>query len=220
MSFAILGEFAGLVHAGADLWARAGCKRANRAKKRNDGGAQKRRTRKRRQVFRRGSTRAYARGAALDAWRIVGSSLGLCVVVAGGDSGALLKMAPFNFLPEDDESQFSVSARAPEGTIVCKQTTAHRASHGRRKSSQLPGVDYTLDSRSTVSVNRRANDPPRFSCGLKEIGAREVSQERRDGSGAAPSFAQVQGRSTCARAFRRPRRCAGLAAAGAACNTF
>ena len=54
----------------------------------------------------------------------------------------LYGMAPFNFLPDDDESQFQVSARAPEGTSL-ETTTAigNRLSAEIRK---IPGVEYTL----------------------------------------------------------------------------
>ena len=84
----------------------------------------------------------------------------------------LYKMAPFNFLPEDDESQFSVSARAPEGTSL--ETTTAIAHRMAAQIQKLPGVDYTL-----LSVNgygQSSTNSAEVFVGLKEIGAREVSQ--------------------------------------------
>ncbi len=49
---------------------------------------------------------------------------------------------PKNFLPDDDESQFQVTVRAPEGTsLVATQTLATRIDDEVKK---LPGVEYTL----------------------------------------------------------------------------
>ena len=59
---------------------------------------------------------------------------------------SLYKAAPFNFFPDDDESNFNVNARAPEGTSL-EQTTAI----GNRIAAAInkqPGVAYTL-----LSVN-------------------------------------------------------------------
>ena len=100
-------------------------------------------------------------------WVIVGA----CVLSLAAIP-TLLKMAPFNFLPEDDESQFSVSARAPEGTSLQATTAiAHRMAAQIQK---LPGVDYTLTSVNGFGQSG-ANSAEVF-VGLKEIGAREVSQ--------------------------------------------
>ncbi len=53
----------------------------------------------------------------------------------------LYKMAPFNFLPDDDESQFQISARAPEGTSLEKMSVI-----GNKMAAEvqkLPGIEYT-----------------------------------------------------------------------------
>ncbi len=84
----------------------------------------------------------------------------------------LYKMAPFNFLPEDDESNFSVSARAPEGTSLEATTAiAHRMAAQIQK---LPGVDYTLMSVNGYGAS--STNSAEVFVGLKDIGAREVSQ--------------------------------------------
>ena len=101
-------------------------------------------------------------------WVIVG----LCIAALAA-TPTLYAAAPFNFLPDDDESEFSVSARAPEGTSL-EQTTliARRIAAEVRK---LPGVEYTL-----ISVNgygqSSANDSEVY-VRLKDIDARKLSQE-------------------------------------------
>jgi len=60
-----------------------------------------------------------------------------------------------NFLPEDDESQFQVTARAPEGTTLsATEKIGNRIADEVRK---LPGVDYTVltignDNQQTVNL--------------------------------------------------------------------
>ncbi len=72
-------------------------------------------------------------------WAVV-----LLCFAAMGSMVPLFKMGlvPFNFLPEDDESQFQVSIEAPQGTNL--ETIRQ---YGRRVVAlvkKLPGVDYTL----------------------------------------------------------------------------
>ena len=84
----------------------------------------------------------------------------------------LYKMAPFNFLPEDDQSQFSVSARAPEGTSLEATTAiAHRMAAQIQK---LPGVDYTLTS--VNGFGQSSTNSAEVFVGLKDIDKRNVSQ--------------------------------------------
>lgn len=70
-------------------------------------------------------------------WVIVVISLGVLY------STVPIGMAvPKNFLPDDDESQFQVSVRAPEGTsLAATQALATRIDDDVKK---LPGVEYTL----------------------------------------------------------------------------
>ena len=70
-------------------------------------------------------------------WIIV---LASCVALYSiGPLGAIV---PKNFLPEDDQGQFAISVRAPEGTsLETTQALAGRIAHDTEK---LPGVDYTV----------------------------------------------------------------------------
>ncbi len=101
-------------------------------------------------------------------WVIVG----LCIAALAAVP-SLYKAAPFNFLPEDDESEYSVSARAPEGTSLEDTTRI-----GRRIAAEiqkLPGVEYTL-----LSVNgygQSGNNDSEVYVRLKDIDKRTISQE-------------------------------------------
>ena len=101
-------------------------------------------------------------------WVIVG----LCIAALAAVP-SLYKAAPFNFLPEDDESEFSVSARAPEGTPLAETTRiARRISAEIQK---LPGIEYTL-----VSVNgfgQSGSNDSEVYVHLKDIDKRTISQE-------------------------------------------
>lgn len=54
----------------------------------------------------------------------------------------LFKVVPKNFLPYDDESQFEVNFRAPEGTSL--EATALLGNRISKDVRQLPGVEYAL----------------------------------------------------------------------------
>ncbi len=55
----------------------------------------------------------------------------------------LFMMAGINFLPEEDESQFEITVRAPEGTsLAATQSVLERMARDVR--SQLPGIESTL----------------------------------------------------------------------------
>ncbi len=54
----------------------------------------------------------------------------------------LFKVVPKNFLPYDDESQFEVNFRAPEGSSL--EATALIGNRISKEVKALPGVDYTL----------------------------------------------------------------------------
>ena len=70
-------------------------------------------------------------------WAIVGLS-----VVALATVPILFKIVPKNFLPYDDESQFEVNFRAPEGTSL--EATALIGNRISRDVKTLPGVAYAL----------------------------------------------------------------------------
>ena len=98
--------------------------------------------------------------------------IGICVLALAA-TPTLYGMAPFNFLPEDDESQFTISARAPEGTSL-QQTTeiANRISAIVRKN---PAVDYTQVSVNGFGGQAATNNGEVF-VGLKPIEDRKESQ--------------------------------------------
>jgi hydrophobic/amphiphilic exporter-1 (mainly G- bacteria), HAE1 family len=80
--------------------------------------------------------------------RVLSWSLAHRAVVAGAAVLILLASVPLfmfankNFLPDDDQSEFEVGLRAPEGTsIAATEIIANRIAAGVR---QLPEVDYTL----------------------------------------------------------------------------
>lgn len=66
----------------------------------------------------------------------------LLCLVALYSLGPLVKMVGKNFLPNDDQSQFQISVRAPEGTSLT--ATAAQADHIAAQIRKLPGVDYTV----------------------------------------------------------------------------
>ena len=101
-------------------------------------------------------------------WAIV---LACLAVLAATPS--LYAAAPFNFLPDDDESEFSVSARAPEGTSLEQTTAIARRIAAQIK--QLPGVEYTL-----LSVNgfgQSSSNDSEVYVRLKDIDERQITQE-------------------------------------------
>ena len=57
-------------------------------------------------------------------------------------SGGIITAVPKNFLPQDDESQFEVSATAPEGTSFAASQALGRKLVG--EVSKLPNIEYTL----------------------------------------------------------------------------
>jgi hydrophobe/amphiphile efflux-1 (HAE1) family protein len=89
----------------------------------------------------------------------------LASVAALGSCVPLFKAVPKNFLPDNDESQFELSVRAPEGTSL--QATQIVAERIAREVRRLPGVSSTLtmvaaDERRTpnlASVYVRLVDP-------------------------------------------------------------
>ena len=75
-------------------------------------------------------------------WSIYPFPLSKIKVIPPIISGGLIGAVPKNFLPQDDESQFEVSATAPEGTsYAASQAIGRRMVNEVRK---LPNIDYTL----------------------------------------------------------------------------
>ena len=84
----------------------------------------------------------------------------------------LFMVANKNFLPNDDQSEFEVGLRAPEGTSLdATEIIANR--HRHRRSGRLPEVDYTL-----VTI---ADDPARTqNLGTVYVRLKPVEQRTRD----------------------------------------
>ncbi len=99
-------------------------------------------------------------------WIIVLASLAALYSI--GPLGAIV---PKNFLPDDDQGQFQITVRAPEGTsLETTQSLAGRIAEDTRK---LPGVDYTVVTigDSTQQTHNLAN----IFVKLKPVAQRDAS---------------------------------------------
>jgi HAE1 family hydrophobic/amphiphilic exporter-1 len=92
--------------------------------------------------------------------------------VALGSIGPLGKSVPKNFLPEDDESQFEVLVRAPEGTSL--KATEQIVNGIAKETRALEGVRYTM----VTVASDAANTPNQGSIyvRLRDIEERKQSQ--------------------------------------------
>jgi HAE1 family hydrophobic/amphiphilic exporter-1 len=87
--------------------------------------------------------------------------------------GPLLQAVPKNFLPEDDESQFEITVRAPEGTSL--RTTQRLAGEIADGARALPGVRYAMTTVGS-DAQRTANLATVY-VRLAEIEQRRQSQQ-------------------------------------------
>ena len=78
-------------------------------------------------------------------WAIV-----LGCVAALGSCGPLFKAVPKGFIPENDEANFEINVRTPEGTSL--PATLLVADRIARETRRIPGVDYTL---ATIGDNEQ-----------------------------------------------------------------
>ena len=81
-------------------------------------------------------------------------------------------MAPFNFLPDDDESQFQINATAPEGTSIGETTRIARRIGNEVK--KMPGTDYTLMTINGFGAT--SNNSAQVFVGMKPLDKRTISQ--------------------------------------------
>jgi HAE1 family hydrophobic/amphiphilic exporter-1 len=66
----------------------------------------------------------------------------ICVIVVAS-IGPLYRLVGYNFLPDEDESAFQVSLRAPQGTsLAATQSVLERVARDLRE--QIPGIESTL----------------------------------------------------------------------------
>jgi len=101
-------------------------------------------------------------------WLVVAICLGALAGVP-----TLYSLAPFNFLPDDDESQFQVGALAPPGTSLQKTTAiGNRIGDEIRR---IPGVQYTLLTVNGFGAGAAQNNANLF-VGLKPIENRKRTQ--------------------------------------------
>ncbi len=84
----------------------------------------------------------------------------------------LYSMAPFNFLPEDDESQFQINATAPEGTSIEETTRIARVIQTEVR--KMPGINYTLMTINGFGSN--SNNSASVFVSMKPLGERTISQ--------------------------------------------
>ncbi len=94
-------------------------------------------------------------------------------VLALAATPTLYGMAPFNFLPDDDESQFQVSARAPEGTSI--ESTTEIGNRLTKAISSVPGVESTLLTLNGYGPTAATNNADVF-VRLVDIHKRKSSQ--------------------------------------------
>jgi hydrophobic/amphiphilic exporter-1 (mainly G- bacteria), HAE1 family len=92
----------------------------------------------------------------------------------------LFKFVGKNFLPNDDESQFNIHVRTPEGTSLAATTNlAERIAHGIR---ELPGVAHTLMTAGggpDKSVNNALIYVRLAEPGLRSLSQQELMQRTR-----------------------------------------
>jgi HAE1 family hydrophobic/amphiphilic exporter-1 len=97
----------------------------------------------------------------------------LCVVVVAS-IWPLYKYVGYNFLPDEDESGFSVSLRAPQGTsLPATQSVLERVARDVRE--QIPGVELTLVNAGGFGGGGQPNQG-NVSVRLKPVKEREFSQ--------------------------------------------
>ena len=100
-------------------------------------------------------------------WAIV-----LICIVAVLSIAPLFMLAGFNFIPDEDESQFQVQVRAPEGTsLAATQSVLERIARDIR---ELPGIDSTLTI-AGFGAQQAVNNGTIF-VRLKSVSERDVSQ--------------------------------------------
>jgi HAE1 family hydrophobic/amphiphilic exporter-1 len=97
----------------------------------------------------------------------------LCVVVVAS-IWPLYKYVGYNFLPDEDESGFSVNLRAPQGTsLPATQSVLERVARDVRE--QIPGVELTLVNAGGFGGGGQPNQG-NISVRLKPVAEREFSQ--------------------------------------------
>ncbi len=103
-------------------------------------------------------------------------AIGLLCFAALASMPFVVKPIPKDFLPKDDESQFQITARAPEGTSL-EETRDIARSIARRVDSEMKGeVDYSLVTIGGSGQSAARNNATIY-VRLKDIDKRERSQD-------------------------------------------
>jgi HAE1 family hydrophobic/amphiphilic exporter-1 len=118
----------------------------------------------------------------LDNWytRMLTWSMAHRGVIVLASVGVILSIAPLfmfvgkNFLPQDDQSQYNVLIRTPEGTSIA--STANLADQIAQDIRKIPGVEHTLMT-AGGSADKSVNNAVIF-VRLTDIDQREVTQQQ------------------------------------------
>ncbi len=103
-------------------------------------------------------------------------AIGLLCFAALGSMPFVVKPIPKDFLPKDDESQFQITARAPEGTSL-EETRDIGRRIAKKVEAQMKGeVDYSLVTIGGSGQNAARNNATIY-VRLKDIDKRERSQD-------------------------------------------
>ena len=144
--------------------------------------------------------RRYLRAARLVAGAPLGGRGGRWLLAVAVDRSRSAAVANKNFLPHDDESQFEVLVRAPEGTsLEATSTILESVAHAR--SASCPACEYTLvtigdDPQSTLNLGS-------IYVKLSPVGRAQGRPVRDHGRDPQRGPAAVRGARTCARRSSR-----------------
>ncbi|MDQ3033958.1 MAG: efflux RND transporter permease subunit [Myxococcota bacterium] len=100
-------------------------------------------------------------------------AVGIVLVLSLVSVVPMIRAVPKNFLPNEDESRFEITVRAPEGTSLAQtQLISERIARGVR---ELPGVDQTV-----LTVGAPAGDPSGRGANQSSLYVRLVPTDQRD----------------------------------------
>ncbi|RYG62727.1 efflux RND transporter permease subunit, partial [bacterium] len=103
-------------------------------------------------------------------------AIGLLCFLALGSMPFVVKPIPKDFLPKDDESQFQITARAPEGTSLQETRDIGRAIAAKIQQEMKNEVQYSLVTIGGSGQSAARNNATIF-VRLKDIDKRERSQD-------------------------------------------
>ncbi|WP_083457671.1 efflux RND transporter permease subunit [Sandaracinus amylolyticus] len=102
-------------------------------------------------------------------------AVGIVLVISLVSLGPMTAAVPKNFLPNEDESRFEITVRAPEGTSLAQtQIVSERIARAVR---ELPEVDQTV-----LTVGAPAGDPSGRGANQSSLYVRLVPADRRERS--------------------------------------